>query len=152
MDHVDDKWLERKIFFRDLTPSEKESLPRLIQTHTFKSGERVHIETRGSDGCIYLLRSGSIKLIIEFDDGTTHEAHLSEGAQIGDLAFIDNSAKIMMEIIEEVVAYSIYRASLANFFIFKREVDLKPLWPKVRMIPRIKNSREISFNSVASLS
>lgn len=147
MEPIDFKWLEEKIFYRTLSQQEKESIPQLIQTHVFKSGEKVNIETRGSDGCVYIIRSGSIKLIIDLDDGTTHLARLSEGAQIGDLAFIDDSATSMMEIIEDVVAYSVYRASLANFFIFKREVDLKPLWPKVRMIPRLKHSSETSVSS-----
>lgn len=152
MDNIDFDWLEEKIFCRKLSKQEKASIPQLIQTHFFSSGEKTAIETRGSDGCIYIIRSGSIKLVIEFDDGTTHEARLAEGAQIGDLAFIDDSANIMMEIREDVIAYSIYRASLANFFIFKKEVDLKPLWPKVRMIPRLKHSWESSFGSTTSFS
>jgi len=150
MEDIDFEWLEKKIFYRALTKVEKESLLRLIQTHRFHAGEKVSIETRGSDGCIYIIRSGSIKLIIELDDGTTHLTDLSEGAQIGDLAFIDDQASIAMEITEDVVAYSIYRASLANFFIFKKEVDLKALWPKTRMVPSINHSNGISFASLPS--
>ena len=152
MEDIDFKWLEEKIFCRALSNEEKASIPRLVQAHHFKAGEKVNIETRGSDGCIYIIRSGSIKLIIELDDGTTHQTQLSEGAQIGDLAFIDDQATIAMEITEEVIAYSIYRASLANFFIFKQEVDLKPLWPKTRMVPSISHSNGISFASLPSYS
>jgi len=152
MEDIDFEWLEAKIFCRDLTMAEKESIPRLVQVHHFKTGEKVTIETRGSEGCIYIIRSGSIKLMIELDDGTTHLTELSEGAQIGDLAFIDDQAKIAMEISEEVIGYSIYRASLANFFIFKKEVDLKALWPKTRMVPSINHANGISFASLSSFS
>ncbi len=152
MEDIDFDWLEATIFCRDLTSAEKGSIPRLVQTHRFRTGEKVHIETRGSEGCIYMIRSGSINLVIELDDGTTHRTGLSEGAQIGDLAFIDDQAKIVMEITEEVIAYSIYRASLANFFIFKQEVDLKALWPKTRMVPSINRTNGISFASFPSYS
>jgi len=152
MENIDFEWLEEKIFYRALSNEEKASIPRLVLAHRFKKGEKVTIETRGSDGCIYIIRSGSIKLIIELDDGATHQTELSEGAQIGDLAFIGDQATIAIEITEEVVAYSIYRASLANFFIFKQEVDLKPLWPKTRMVPSISHSNGISFASLPSLS
>jgi CRP-like cAMP-binding protein len=152
MNDIDFEWLEEKIFYRDLTVAEKSSLPQLIQTHLFRQGEKVDIETRGSDGCVYIIRSGVVKLIIELDDGTTHLTHLKEGAQIGDLAFIDDSAKVMMEISEDVIAYSIYRASLANFFIYKREVNLKALWPKVRTLPHLRHSHEVSIGSIPSFS
>ena len=152
MNDIDFDWLEEKIFYRDLTVAEKESLPQLIQTHLFKQGEKVNIETRGSDGCVYIIRSGSLKLIIELDDGTTHLTYLKEGAQIGDLAFVGESAKVMMEIGAEVIAYSIYRASLANFFIYRREVNLKALWPKVRKLPHLRHSHEVSTGSIPSFS
>jgi len=152
MEEIDFKWLEAKIFCRELTSAEKENIPKLVQTHCFNAGEKVDIETRGSEGCIYIIRSGSIKLMIELDDGTTHMTELSEGAQIGDLAFIDDRANVAMEITEEVIAYSIYRASLANFFIFKKEIDLKALWPKTRMVPSINHTNGISFASLPSYS
>lgn len=151
MDESDLNWLEANIFYRDLSKLEKESLHRLIQTHHFKSGEKIDIETRGSEGCIYLIRSGSIKLSIEFN-GSIRSTHLSEGAQIGDLAFIDGQASIAIEIIEDVVAYSIFRASLANFFIFRPEVNFKELWPKTRIIPSINHSKGISFDRAPSIS
>jgi len=146
MNEIDLAWLETNIFYRDLTKLEMESLHRLIQTHHFQAGEKINIETRGSEGCIYLIRSGSIKLSIELDDGSTHATDLSEGAQIGDLAFVNGQASIMIEVIEDVVAYSIYRASLANFFIFRPEVNLKELWPKTRIVPSINHSKGISFD------
>ncbi len=150
MEGIDFTWLEEKIFCRNLTEEERESIPCLIQVHLFKAGEKVSIRTQGSEGCIYIIRSGTIKLAIELDDGTIHLTHLSAGAQIGDLAFIDDNATITMEIIEDVVAYSIYRASLANFFIFRKEIDLKALWPKARMIPSINHSNGISFDISAT--
>jgi len=113
---IDFKWLEDKIFSRNLSEQERDTLQRMITIERFAKGD-VIIMQHDAGGRLYLLRSGSVDVIVGFNGESLKLADQGEGAQLGDMSFIDDaeaSASIIAK--EDCVAYRLTRDALSQLF------------------------------------
>jgi len=117
---VDFDWLEEHVFHRSLTDSEKSCISQLITVHHYPAGEKFIIE-KGIGGTLYIIRSGTIELILAVNGEMLHVANLREGSQVGDMAFLDEGeATSVIKVTKDCVAYKISRSALASLLVFRR--------------------------------
>jgi CRP/FNR family transcriptional regulator, cyclic AMP receptor protein len=113
---IDFSWLEENIFSRRLTGQEREALQDAISIERFAKGDVV-IMQQESGGRLYLLKSGRVDVNLEFNGESLKLADCGEGAQLGDMSFIDDteaSASIIAK--EDCIAYRLTRDGLAGLF------------------------------------
>jgi len=113
---IDFNWLEEKIFSRSLTEAERTALQSSITIEQFAKGDVV-IMQQETGGNLYLLKAGHVDVILGFNGESLKLADRGEGAQLGDMSFIDDSeasASIIAK--EECVAYRITRDALSGLF------------------------------------
>jgi len=114
---IDFNWLEEKIFSRNLTEAERAALQSAITIEQFAKGDVV-IMQQETGGNLHLLKSGRVDVILGFNGESLKLADWGEGAQLGDMSFIDDSqasASIIAK--EECVAYRITRDALSRLFV-----------------------------------
>ncbi len=83
----DFEWLERKLFARTLTDTEKASFARAAEVVEFAKGETLLMQGVQGDA-LYLLHSGHVDVLMAFNGQTLRLADVGEGAQIGDMSFL----------------------------------------------------------------
>jgi len=114
---IDFHWLEEKVFIRSLTGREREALQAAISIERFAKGDVV-IMQQETGGRLYLLKSGRVDVVLESNGECLKLADLGEGAQLGDMSFIDDadaSASILAK--EDCIAYRLTRDALAQLFV-----------------------------------
>lgn len=119
---IDFEWLEEKVFSRELSQQDRKTLSRVMTVEEFETGDTIIMEHEKS-GSLYLLRSGCVDVLLGFDDQTLHFSNLEEGAQIGDMSFIDNAGASATIIAKEgCVAYRITRDAFTQLFVYHQSV------------------------------
>ena len=119
---IDFNWLEEKIFSRILTDAERTALKSTMTVEQFTKGDVVILQQE-TGGKLYLLKSGRVDVILRFNGESLKLTNKGEGAQLGNMSFIDNSeacASIIAH--EDCLAYRITRDDLSQLFTFHQNV------------------------------
>lgn len=144
---IDFEWLEARVFCRDLTDQEKDSLREMIVVDHFGKGQKI-IVANEPGGNLYLLRSGRVDVLLNFNGESIKAADLGEGAQVGDMSFIDDdtaSATIVAR--GNCVAYKITRDALSRLFVFRPSVAKDMMFGMMRQMSR--NIRALNESNAA---
>lgn len=109
---IDFKWLEEKIFLHALSEQEQTALQSLITIEHFAKGD-VIIMQQEAKGKLYLLKSGRVDVVLDFNGENTKLTERGEGAYLGDMSFIDDSEASASVIAKgDCEAYSLQRDAL----------------------------------------
>jgi CRP-like cAMP-binding protein len=124
---MDWEWLENRIFERTLTEDERNSLQSVIQRVEFAEGERIMVQN-APGGTLYLLRSGRVSVELEFCGETMHLTDVAEGAELGDMSFLDEQgAGATLIARTPCVAYKLTRDDLSRLFAYRQEAVVRDL-------------------------
>lgn len=119
---MDWEWLENRIFERTLTEEERTGLQSVIQQVEFAEGERIMVQNEPG-GALYLLRSGRVAVELEFCGETVHLTDVGEGAQLGDMSFLDEQgAAATLVARTPCVAYKLTRDDLSRLYAYRQEI------------------------------
>ncbi|HXH64533.1 MAG TPA: cyclic nucleotide-binding domain-containing protein [Mariprofundaceae bacterium] len=119
---MDWEWLENRIFERTLTADERNTLQAVIQQVEFAEGERIMVQN-APGGTLYLLRSGRVAVELEFCGETVHLADVGEGAQLGDMSFVDEQgAGATLIARTPCVAYKLTRDDLSRLYAYRQDM------------------------------
>lgn len=119
---MDWEWLENRIFERTLTEDERSSLESVIQQVEFAEGDRIMVQNQPG-GALYLLRSGRVAVELEFCGETVHLTDVGEGAQLGDMSFLDEQGAAATLIARTpCVAYRLTRDDLSKLYSYRQQV------------------------------
>ncbi|MDX8401171.1 MAG: cyclic nucleotide-binding domain-containing protein [Mariprofundaceae bacterium] len=115
--NIDFEWLEAQVFQRRLAESERRALEGAITVERFTAGEAILMQNE-THGELYLIRSGTVDVLMSFNGEHLKLADCGEGSQIGDMGFLDDrkaSASIIAR--EDCIAYRITRDALSALFV-----------------------------------
>ena len=119
---MDWQWLETRIFERTLTKDERFTLQAVIQQVEFAKGDRILVQNEPGSA-LYLLRSGSVSVELDFCGETVHLADVGEGAQLGDLSFIDaQCAGATLVARTPCTAYKLTRDDLSRLYTYREDI------------------------------
>ena len=119
---MDWQWLENRIFERTLTADERSSLQEVIQQVQFAQGEQIMVQN-SPGGTLYLLRSGRVSVIMECCGETVHLTDVGEGAQLGDMSFLDEKgAGATLIARTPCVAYRLTRDDLSRLYAYRQDM------------------------------
>jgi CRP-like cAMP-binding protein len=119
---MDWQWLENRIFKRRLTTDERNSLQTVIQQVEFAKNDRILVQNEPG-GTLYLLRSGRVAVELEFCGETAHLADVGEGAQLGDMSFLDEQgAGATLIARTPCVAYKLTRDDLSRLYAYRQDM------------------------------
>jgi len=147
INEIDFDWLEARIFCRELTGQEKDSLQGLIVVEHFTKGQKIMVANEPG-GNLYLLRSGKVDVLLSFNGENIKVAGLSEGAQMGDMSVVDDdAASATILACEDCVAYRLTRDSLSRLFVFRPLVAKGMMFGMMRQMSR--NIRDLNKSNAA---
>lgn len=119
---IDFKWLEEKVFLRPLAEQEQKTLKDTVVLEYFTKGDIVTLRPE-MGGVIYLLKSGRVDAILGFSGESLKLTDLGEGAQLGDMSFLDDAeARASIIVKEDCEVYKITRDALARLFVYHQSV------------------------------
>lgn len=119
---MDWEWLENRIFERTLTEDERSSLQVAIEQVEFAKGDRILVQNEPG-GTLYLLRSGQVSVELEFCGETVHLADVGEGAQLGDMSFLDeHGAGATLVARTPCIAYKLTRDDLSRLYAYRQKM------------------------------
>jgi CRP-like cAMP-binding protein len=119
---MDWEWLENRIFMRRLTADERNSLQTVIQQVAFAKDDRILVQNEPG-GTLYLLRSGRVAVELEFCGETVHLADVGEGAQLGDMSFLDEQgAGATLIARTPCIAYKLTRDDLSRLYAYRQDM------------------------------
>jgi len=131
---IDYDWLQERIFHRLLTEDEKTGLEGFVTIESFPTGCPLVIENE-QGGALYLLRRGEVDVVMQFNGETVRLSHAGEGAQLGDMTFLDEKAASATLIArKDCVAYKITRQAFADLLASRQDV-----------------ARDLLFNTLANM-
>jgi CRP-like cAMP-binding protein len=119
---MDWQWLETQIFERPLSQDERFTLQAVIQQVEFAKGDRILVQDEPGD-TLYLLRSGTVAVELDCGGEHVHLTELGEGAQLGDLSFIDEQ-KTGATLIARTpcTAYKLTRYDLSRLYSYREDI------------------------------
>ena len=119
---MDWQWLETRILERTLTKDERFTLQAVIQQVAFAKGDRILVQNEPG-GALYLLRSGSVSVELEFCGESVRLADVGEGAQLGDLSFIDaQCAGATLIARTPCTSYKLTRYDLSRLYAYREDI------------------------------
>jgi len=119
---MDWQWLETHIFERPLTEDERFTLQAVIEQVEFAEGERILVQDQPG-GALYLLRSGTVSVELEFCGETMHLTDVGEGAQLGDMSFVDEQgAGATLIARTPCIAYKLTRNALSRLYAYREDI------------------------------
>ncbi len=147
---IDFEWLENHVFHRKLTEGEKVDLDQMIHVVRFPAGSRIVVQGDAGGGVLYILRSGSVEVVMDFNGETIHIADLRAGSQVGDMTFLDEeNANTTILAKEDCVAYKISRKDLANLLVFRQGIACDLIFNTLTNMAR--EIRELNLSNAAAM-
>ena len=118
---IDTRLLKQQRFFADLTDDELGTISNIMHKKEFKLGETA-FKTSDDGQCLYLIRSGEVKVCLEAPDGEMFTLTiLKDGDIFGQMSFIDAAPRSATVIaISDVETFSIERSD------FEKIIDDNP--------------------------
>jgi len=132
-----------------LTENEQDTLSKVISIETFNKGEAVIVEDQ-EGGNLYLLKSGCVDVILTFNGKTIKLKGLGEGAQLGDMSFVDGgktSASIIAK--DDCVAYKLTRDALSQLFVSHQAVVKEVMFTVMQNMSQ--NLRQMNQSNAVSI-
>ena len=146
---IDYKWLETHVFQRELSEQDRKSLGKVMRRQCFASGETIIMENEAG-GELYLLKSGRVDVLLCVEGERVKLSDLGEGAQLGDMSFIDDAkASATITARENCVVYRITRDDLSSMFIYHQSVARDLTFSIMRNMSR--NLRRMNHQSAPHL-
>ncbi len=147
--NIDYEWLEKNVFHRTLTEGERLDLDQMIHVETFREGDRIVVQG-DAGGVLYVLQSGSVEVVMDFNGETIHIAHLGAGSQVGDMTFLDEeNANTTILAKEDCIAYRITRKDLASMLVFRQGVACDLIFNTLTNMA--KEIRELNISNAAAM-
>lgn len=119
-------------------------IARITTERTFKTGEVIFREDDLTEG-IFLIQSGSVRIVKNTPFGEQHLATLGNGEFFGEMDFIDSlrcSADALAN--EDLVVYSMSKIKLEEMFISRRHLAVQFYWHFWKALSmRIREANEL---------
>ena len=146
---IDYSWLEKHVFQRELSEQDRKSIGIVMRRQCFASGDTIIMENEAG-GELYLLKSGRVDVLLHVEGEHIKLSDLGEGAQLGDMSFIDDAkASATITARENCVVYRITRDDLSSMFIYHQSVARDLTFSIMRNMSR--NLRRMNHQSAPYL-
>ena len=134
---------------RSLAESERQGLADAISIEHFAQGDTV-IMQHESGGKLYLLKSGRVDVMLNFNGEQLKLADRGEGAQLGDMSFLDDSeASASIIARENCTAYRLTRDALTQLFVHHQAAAKDLTFSMIQNMTR--NMRQMNEKNVAAM-
>lgn len=118
--------LEGAVFFRDLSPTHRNGLRRIIKDVEYKSGQSIYLPGDPSDA-LYLLKEGKVKLSYLDESGKRLTLFILQSGQLfGEMALSEGRTRnLMAETLTDVTLCMFHRVDFIEFLNAYPELALK---------------------------
>lgn len=149
MSTINFKWLEKHVFQRELSAQDRKSLRGAMRKQSFACGDIIIME-KEQGGELYLLKSGRVDVLLDIAGEQVKLSDLGEGAQLGDMSFIDDTqASATIVACEDCEVYRITRDDLSRMFVYHQSVARDLTFSIMRNMSR--NLRRMNHQSAPHL-